>query len=138
MVEQVLQELLACGLLDDRRLTHAWVESLHRRGVPARAMRARLLARGLDGAFLTEGLERLGQETAEPELLRACTYAQRRRIGAARADRRRPTDPAGARRQREKDLASLCRAGFSLGIALRVVDSDDLQALALEACEGGG
>ncbi|RME20742.1 MAG: hypothetical protein D6798_19765, partial [Deltaproteobacteria bacterium] len=67
---------------------------------------------------------------------RACAYARRRRLGSARPPSRRPADPEQRRRRREKDLAAMFRAGFSAGIALRVIDADDIDDL-LEEADGG-
>ena len=131
-----MAELLACGLLDDRRLSRALAESLHRKGVAGRAMPARLRSRGLDPELLGEALAPLNRELVEPELLRACTFARRRRLGPARPVHRRPEDPAERRHRREKDIGALCRAGFSLGVALRVVDAADLDRLEAEAQDG--
>lgn len=68
--------------------------------------------------------------------MRACTYARRRRLGSARPAHRSYPEPAERRRQREKDIGALCRAGYSLGIALRVIDAPDLELL-LEAGQDG-
>ncbi|MCK6504465.1 RecX family transcriptional regulator [Myxococcota bacterium] len=133
MVEQVLADLRAVGLLDDRKVAEAWAGNLHRRGLSERSIQERLRQKGLSAPLREGALARVEAEAEAPELARACTYALRRRLGAARPEARRPDDRDEARKRREKDVAALCRAGFSLGIALRVVDAADLEALREEA-----
>jgi len=135
LVEQVLAELLAARLLDDARFARAWVDDLDRRGIPRRSMRQRLLSKGVDAALIDDALNARDQQVVEPELARACAYARRRRLGAARPEHRRPDDPALRRARRDKDVAALCRAGFSVGVALQVIDCPDLDALAARAGE---
>lgn len=132
-VEGVIADLRAVGLLDDRKVAEAWAGNLHRRGLSERSIQERLRQKGLSAPLREGALARVEAEAEAPELARACTYALRRRLGAARAEARRPTERDEARKRREKDVAALCRAGFSLGIALRVVDAADLEALREEA-----
>lgn len=135
MVDDVIADLLAVGLLDDQRFTQAWVSDLHRRGVSRRAIQARMATKRVDPELVSAALAELEQQVADPELARACAYVRRRRLGPARPEHRRPTDPAELRKRREKDLASVCRAGFGFGVAQRVIDCDDVDAL-LERAEG--
>lgn len=136
MVERVLARLVADKTLDDARFAEAWVRDLHRRGVSRRAIAARLREKGVDAALAQAALERLDGEVEDGELVRACAYARRRRLGAARPEARRPADGEARWQRREKDIAALCRAGFSFGVARKVVDAADLDAL-LEQADGG-
>ena len=104
------------GVLDDRTYATARALSLHRRGASARAIRANLLAKGVPGDLIDEALGALSEEAAEAELAAAVTYARRRRLGPFRDTDARPE-------ARQKDLAALSRAGFSYGVALKVVDA---------------
>ena len=57
------------------------------------------------------------------EIEAALRYARRRRLGPYRVDREIATE------NRQRDLASLGRAGFSYDTARRVVDADDPEDL---------
>jgi len=129
LVEAVLADLLAVELLDDQRFTVAWINDLHRRGISRRAMWAKMATKGVDKSLVDAALAALDERVEDPELARACAYVRRRRLGSARPPHRQPADPEDRRKRREKDLASVCRAGFGFGVALQVIDCDDLAAL---------
>jgi regulatory protein len=125
-VEALIAELLDAGLLDDARYAGERARVLHRRGASARAIRAGLLAKGVEVALIDQALAGLREEAAEPELAAALTYARRRRLGPYRS----PTARAGLR---EKDLAALGRQGFGYDLARRIIEADDLAELEDEA-----
>ncbi|TGD96665.1 regulatory protein RecX [Methylobacterium nonmethylotrophicum] len=114
MVEAVVARALGAGLVDDAAFAAAKVRSLRRRGGSARAIGAKLAAKGVDrgivGAALAEA-----EDGGEEEAARA--YARRRRLGPFRSGAARAAS-------RERDLAAMARAGFSLGLARRVIDAE--------------
>ena len=121
-VETLIARLLASGILDDRHFAEAQAESLQRRGTSRRHIRQRLTAKGLYRGFVDEALGAIAPEGEASELAAACVLARRRRLGPYRA--------SGTRRDfRQKDLATLARAGFSLEIARRVLAARDPEAL---------
>jgi len=121
-IETLIARLLASGILDDRRFAEAQAESLRRRGNSGRGIRQRLAAKGLDRGFVEEALGAIDTDGDTSELAAACVLARRRRLGPYRA--------AGTRRDfRQKDLAALARAGFSLDVARRVLSARDPEAL---------
>ena len=125
-VEALIAELLGAGLLDDTRYAGERARILHRRGASARAIRAGLLAKGIEADDIERALASLREEAAEPELAAALAYARKRRLGPYR-------DPATRAERREKDLAALGRKGFGYDMARRVIETDDLAELEDEA-----
>ena len=125
-IEAVIAELLENGLLDDAGYARGRARTLHRRGASAQAIRAKLLAKGLDSEAIEGALCALTEEAGDPELAAAIAYARRRRLGPFRA-------AAEREERRERDLAALDRQGFSYDLAQRVIDADDLEALEAEA-----
>ncbi len=130
-VEALIAELLGAGVLDDARYAAERARILHRRGASARAIRAGLLAKGIEADDIDRALAALREEAAEPELAAALAYARRRRLGPYRG----PDAREGRREKdwREKDLAALGRKGFGYDMARRVIDTDDLAELEDEA-----
>ena len=125
-VENLIARLIRAGLLDDRTYALARARSLHRRGGSAYAIRGRLAAKGVDSSLIDEALAALAKQAAEPELAAALAFARRRRIGPFRGESIRAT-------HRDKDLAALGRQGFSIHLARRVIDAEDLEQLESEA-----
>ncbi len=121
-IEALIARFLAAGILDDRRFAEAQAQSLQRRGASRRRIRERLAAKGVDRSHVEDALETIEPGGETSELAAACVLVRRRRIGPYRA--------AGTRAAfRQKDLATLARAGFSLEIARKVLAARDPEAL---------
>ncbi len=118
MVDELVARFVSSALLDDRQYAAARAASLHRRGLGARRIRAQLFAKGLDPADIDAALESLGDSSADPEFDAACAYARRRRLGPWGR-------PEGREARREKELASMGRAGFIWNLARRIIDAQD-------------
>lgn len=125
-VEALIERLTQAGLLDDKAYAAARARSLHRRGGSAYAIRGKLAAKGVDPTLIDEALRALGDQAADPELAAALAFARRRRFGPYR-------NPSIRAAQRDKDLAALGRQGFSIGLARRVIDAEDIGQLEAEA-----
>lgn len=125
-VERLIADLVRAGLLDDRRYAAERARILFRRGASARAIRADLLAKGVEVALIDRALDGLRDEAAEPELAAALAFARRRRLG--------PYRPGADRAERRaRDMAALGRQGYGYDLARRVVEADDVAELEDEA-----
>lgn len=113
MIDEVVAKSLRTGLIDDTRYAEARVATLRRRGGSARAIQAKLSAKGVDRATIAAALEG-GEEDDEEKAARA--FARRRKLGPFRPGERAP--------YRDKDLAALARAGFRFDIARQIVDGE--------------
>lgn len=117
-VEHLIQRFRETGLLDDASFAEARTRSLRERGQSARAIRFKLLAKGVPAAVAEDAVREIdGADASGAEREAAVTLARKRRLGPF-------ADPAKRAERREKDLAALARAGFSYDIALEVVDAD--------------
>jgi regulatory protein len=119
-IETLVARFLASGLLDDRRFAEAKAASLQRRGTSRRRIRERLVSKGVERELVDAALETIDDPSGE--LAAACALARRRRLGPYR-----PAATRGAHRQ--KDLAALARAGFSLDLSRTVLAARDPEAL---------
>jgi regulatory protein len=115
LIDEVVARTVRSGLVDDARYTEARVATLRRRGASARAIRAKLSAKGVDRATVVAALE--GDEG--DEYAAAHALARRRRLGPYRAGERKA--------HRDKDLAALARAGFSFDVGRTVIDGEVLE-----------
>lgn len=112
-LDDVVARCTASGLVDDERFAEARAATLRRRGRSARAVAATLAAKGV-GRQLAERASSVGDDE---ELAAARKSARRKRLGPwSRGDRAA---------SRQKDLAALARAGFSIAIARAVIDGAD-------------
>lgn len=127
-IDALIEKYQRQGLLNDAAYAEMKATGLHRRGGSTRAIRQKLMAKGLDGdqvAAALSGLE--GAEEGEADMNAAIAYARRRRLGGFRPDRGLSAAEALARR--DKDVAAMARAGFDLETARRVIDAEDAEAL---------
>lgn len=111
LVDSVVEKCQRAGLVDDRNYAYIKVASLRRRGRSQRQIEARLISKGVSREIVAAALET--DETSDMDAAR--THARRRRLG--------PWRTRGVREAfRDKDMAAMCRAGFSFDVARRVVD----------------
>jgi len=118
LVDDVIARALRAGLIDDTRYAQARVATLRRRGGSARAIQAKLSAKGVDRATIAAALDGDDRDREVDEAAAAHAFARRRKLG--------PYRPSERRSYREKDMASLARAGFSYAVARSVIDGEPL------------
>lgn len=111
-IARIVARFVEAGYLDDRRLALARTGSLRRSGRSTRVIRQKLQAKGLAPTLVDE----VTKTSADEELAAAFVLARKKRVGPYR---RAPVDREG----RAKELAVLARAGYSFGVAKRVVDA---------------
>ena len=127
-MERVVAQLVAAGLLDDRAYAAAMTRAWHRRGASAKAIRAKLMAKGVTPDLAEASVSALRRDSSDPDLAAAVAYVRRRRLGPYRPPERRAA-------LRERDLAALARAGFCYDLAQRVIEAaepEDLDTLLIE------
>ncbi len=130
LVEDIVERFQRARLLDDLAYAEGRAQSLHRRGASLRAIRTRLVAKGVAVDDIEAALAALGEDTADPDRTAALAYARRRRIGPWRKGERDAF--------RERDLAALSRQGFSYDIARWVVGAESVEELEAELVEEAG
>lgn len=114
IVDAAIVRLSGLGYLDDAAYADLKVRGLARRGGSLRAIRATLSAKGVEAETVAAALTELGPD---PDRAAALAFARRRRLGPFRL-------PEARADHRNRDLASLGRAGFSWEIARAVIDGD--------------
>jgi regulatory protein len=98
------------GLIDDKSYAERRAACLSRRGKSASRIALDLRSRGLDADLTHAAIAESEMTDAE----RARNLARRKRLG--------PWRMAARTENRDKDIARLCRAGFSPGLARSVID----------------
>jgi regulatory protein len=122
MVDALIARYLEKGLLNDRAYAAQAASSLARRGASRYSIAGKLAQKGLESELVTQTIADLNEEGEATELASACALVRRRRMGPYRTPEKRADF-------RDKDLASLARAGFRLDLARRVLGVKDVEAL---------
>lgn len=114
LIEGCLTELVGLGLIDDKRFAEGRAASLRAKGLSQRRIALGLKLKGIDAelAAVTQG--------DIDDLAQARRYAERKRLGPWRSSG--GSDPT----QRDKDLRSLARAGFSFEIAKQALKGEKI------------
>ena len=107
-IPAIVARMVALSLVDDAAFAESRVHGLSLAGKSRRAIAARLAAKGINA----EQVRAVLPEDAETELISALILARKRRLGPFRK-----TDEA----DRNKEFATLARAGFSRDIASRAL-----------------
>lgn len=117
-VNEIIEKFLANKLLDDIRYAETKCLSVHRKGGSKQTIRKKLQEKGIAPDIIEQTFTLLDQYSIDPELI----TARRRRLGPYRSRGRRNNF-------RERDLASLARAGFNYSIASWVIDVETIDHL---------
>ncbi|PVB62775.1 RecX family transcriptional regulator [Labrenzia sp. 011] len=117
LIDAVVEKCCQSGLVNDLAYAETKTAGLRRRGGSRRKIEAKLSAKGVDRDIIRTVLNNDGQD----DLSAAFIFARRRRLGPFRTD---------DKDRRDKDMAALCRAGFSYDVARRVIEAtkEDLRA----------
>ena len=121
-VNEIIEKFLANKLLDDIRYAETKCLSVHRKGGSKQTIRKKLQEKGIAPDIIEQTFTLLDQYSIDPELIAAAITARRRRLGPYRSRGHRNNF-------RERDLASLARAGFNYSIASWVIDVETIDHL---------
>ncbi len=113
-IEDIVQKAVQQNIVNDRQFATSRAKSLIRSGNSRMKIARKLRARGVSADLVTEVMEDLSEQYEDMDFLAAVKYVRKRRFGAfsTRHDGREIV---------EKELASLCRAGFSYGLGNRIL-----------------
>ncbi len=129
IIDAVIAKLVELKLVDDSTFAAQRTLSLRRRGGSTRQIQGKLKMAGIGSDEIDQAVDAAdaehGDQDGKGELRAALRLAERRRLGPYRLKAREE--------YRQRDLAALARAGFSLSIARKVNEADDPEVL-LEEC----
>ena len=110
---------VGAGLVDDARSTAGRIAALRRRGNSARALSAKLAAKGVPRDLVANAMEdeRDTADEGEDQGDSGRGLSRRRRLGPWRR-------PGTREAYRDRDLAAMARAGFAYGLGRRVIEAE--------------
>lgn len=126
IIDDLIKKFLALNYLNDERYAEGRSGSLHRKGKSLRAIRQDLKIKSVPEDLISKAVDLIQEESTNPDLEAAISYARRRRMGPYRLEEAREE-------RRDRDLAALGRQGFSYAIAERVILAEDIEDLEHEA-----
>jgi regulatory protein len=115
-IDTLIAKLIQNGLLNDEAYAGMKAHSLRASGRSSRMIAQKLRMKGVSADLVTKKLADATAELSEEEA--AKIWARKKRLGPFR------TKPQTREENRQRDLAALARAGFSFGIAKKIIDSD--------------
>ena len=116
------------GYVNDAAFAQSQARSHRRQGRSQLGIRQRLRQHRLDDLVIDAALEVADEHATNGELLAACHFARRRRIGPF-DHRRDDRDDRNAIMQRtQRQLGAMARAGFAMAITRKVFDLNDSSA----------
>ncbi len=117
------------GYLDDDAFAQSQARSHRQQGRSKLGIRQRLRQHRLNDTIIDAALDAADQRSANGELLAACRFARRRRLGPFDC---RQYDDAKNRQafmqRQQRQLGSLARAGFTMAISRTVIGLEDMDA----------
>jgi SOS response regulatory protein OraA/RecX len=118
-IDKTVTRCQTLGYVNDDAFAQSQARSQRRQGRSQLGIRQRLRQHKLDDDVIDAALEVADEHTANGELLAACHFARRRRIGPF--DHRR-NDGDGRDAIMLRQLGAMARAGFAMAISRKVFD----------------
>lgn len=113
--EEVVAECLAQNFVNDERFASFKIENYLSAGKSKRYIEQKLKQKGIDAKVIAQHFE----NSEYSELETALNFAKKKKIGRFRPDDETRTA------NRQKDLATLVRAGFDYDIAKQILEPED-------------
>ena len=121
LIDAEVEKRLKDGSINDERFAQLLIESLQKQGNSKPKMRQKLRNKGIKSTIIQSVLE--NREGHNLDYKSACRYAKKRGFGPYRKD------PVLRSERRQKDLASMVRAGHAYGLSKKVLDAPTIESL---------
>jgi len=125
-IDELLTKLEEANFINDANYAEMRAGSLHRKGTSLRVISMKLKEKSISEDTISGALQTLREETDSEDLERdaAIALARRRRLGPWRLPDKRED-------LKDKDLATLARAGFSYDLAREVIEAETPEDLGI-------
>jgi regulatory protein len=117
------------GYLNDDAFAQSQARSHRLQGRSELGIRLRLRKHKLDDTIIDSALDMADQDYVNGELLAACRFAKRRRLGPFDSQQYHDAkDRQAATKRQQRQLESLARAGFNMAVSRTVIGLEDRDA----------
>jgi regulatory protein len=120
IIDEILSNLEKNKLINDELYSDSKARMFLRRGYSLNKINQSLRQKGIDTEFIKKSIEKIKQDTIEPDFVSALKLCKRRRIGALRPQSNREIFY-------KKDMGIMARNGFSFELSKRVLDLDKIE-----------
>ena len=128
-IDATVKRCQTLGYLDDNAFAQNQARTHRRQGRSKLGIRQRLRQHRLDDTIIDAALDAADQHATNGELLAACRFARRRRLGPFDGRQHDDSENDHAVMQRKKrQLGSLARAGYTMAISHTVIELQDTHA----------
>ena len=114
-VDEIVEECAQHNFVNDERFTNLKINAYLKSGKSRRYIEQKLKQKGIDNKTINQSFE----EVEYSEFDVALNFARKKKIGKFRENKEMQIA------NRQKDLASLVRAGFDYDIAIRILEMND-------------
>ncbi|MDC1382110.1 recombination regulator RecX [Candidatus Puniceispirillum sp.] len=129
-ISMIVTRCQTLGYLNDEAFAQSQARIHRRQGRSKHGIRQRLRQHRLDDALIEAALDAADQHAANGELLAACLFAKRRRIGPFYRGHYDTVDDSQALMQhQQRQLAKMARAGFAMKVGRTVLELEDIDAV---------
>ena len=118
-IEVVIEKCVSFGYVDDAQFALSQARSQRRQGRSTMGIRQKLRVHNLDDDMVATALETADEGLEDGEVMAALRFARRRRLGPYQTHK--TDDPT----KRQRQMASLARAGYSMAICRQIMDLED-------------
>lgn len=128
-IDATLKRCQTLGYLNDDAFAQNQARTQRQQGRSTLSIRQRLRQHRLDDTIIDAALDFADQYAANGELLAACRFARRRRIGPFDSRQHDDSKNHQAVMQRQKrQLGSLARAGYNMAISRTIIGLKDIHS----------
>jgi len=115
LIDEILINLEKNSLLNDELYSDSKARMFLRRGYSLNKISQSLRIKGIDIEYIKKSINKIKEDTIEPDFVSALKLCKRRRIGPVRPDANRELFY-------KKDMGILARGGFNFQLSRRILD----------------
>jgi len=129
-ISMTVKRCQTLGYLNDEAFAQSQARIHRRQGRSKHGIRQRLRQHRLNDTIIDAALDAADQHAANGELLAACLFAKRRKLGPFYRGQYDDMDDSQALMQhQQRQLAKMARAGFAMKIGRTVLELEDIDAV---------
>ena len=120
IIDEILKNLEENKIINDELYSDSKARMFLRRGYSINKINQSLRNKGIDSQFIKKSIEKIKDNSIEPDFVSAIKLCKRRRIGPVRPEANRELFY-------RKDMGILARGGFTFDLSKRVLNLDPIE-----------